>query len=97
MVANTAATSLAFSFLGTQELSNGIKSMVVRFGGKKGPKQALKKSSSASSKDQPLWYLGCKLSTWLDGTLVGDYGFNPLSLSLSKPAEYLQHNFDSLN
>ncbi|MCO5559440.1 hypothetical protein L7F22_013040 [Adiantum nelumboides] len=103
MAAATAATSLASSFLGTQELSNGVKSVgvsnvarvVARFGGKKGAKQAPRKSSSAGSKDRPLWYPGCKPPAWLDGSLVGDYGFDPLSLS--KPAEYLQYDFDSLN
>ncbi|MCA0763311.1 hypothetical protein KUO11_23745, partial [Vibrio vulnificus] len=31
----------------------------------------------------------------MDGTLVGDYGFDPLGLG--KPVEYLQFDFDSLD
>ncbi|MCO5547864.1 hypothetical protein L7F22_001316 [Adiantum nelumboides] len=53
------------------------------------------KSSSTGSKDRPLWYPGCNPLTWLDGSLVGDYGFD--TLCLSKPTEYLQYDFDSLN
>ncbi|KAH7373599.1 hypothetical protein KP509_17G064200 [Ceratopteris richardii] len=100
--AASATTSLASSFLGTQELSNGVKNfgpsngfrIVARFGGKKVAKSAPKKSSSANV-DRPLWYPGCKPPAWLDDSLVGDDSFDPLNLA--KPAKYLQFDFDSLN
>ena len=77
--------------------SNGSR-VVALFGGKKAA--AAKKAPAAPKKrssnpDRPLWYPGVKAPEWLDGSLVGDYGFDPLSLS--KPAEYLQFDFDSLN
>ena len=55
---------------------------------------ALKKFSPAN-KDRPLWFPGAKAPEWLDGSLLGDYGFDPLSLS--KPPEYLQFDLDSLD
>lgn len=30
--------------------------------------------------ERPLWYPGTKAPAWLDGTLPGDYGFDPLGL-----------------
>ncbi|KAH7435905.1 hypothetical protein KP509_06G083500 [Ceratopteris richardii] len=97
-----AATSLASSFLGMQEFSNSARNMgvsnrsrvVAHFGGKKAATVAPRKSN-ATNADRPLWYPGCKPPAWLDGSLVGDYGFDPLNLA--KPAEYLLFDFDSLN
>eukprot|EP01018_Ginkgo_biloba_P033652 Gb_38595 [translate_table: standard] len=65
-------------------------------GGKKksGTKKVSRPSPSFSS-DRPLWFPGAKSPDWLDGSLVGDYGFDPLGLG--KPAEYLQFDFDSLD
>lgn len=45
--------------------------------------------------DRPLWFPGAKAPEWLDGSLVGDYGFDPFGLG--KPAEYLQYDLDSLD
>ncbi|MBT2927882.1 hypothetical protein PN39_18750, partial [Vibrio anguillarum] len=45
--------------------------------------------------DRPLWYPGAKSPEYLDGSLVGDYGFDPFGLG--KPAEYLQYDLDSLD
>eukprot|EP00245_Coleochaete_scutata_P010811 TRINITY_DN3903_c0_g1_i1.p2 TRINITY_DN3903_c0_g1~~TRINITY_DN3903_c0_g1_i1.p2 ORF type:complete len:277 (+),score=60.06 TRINITY_DN3903_c0_g1_i1:173-1003(+) len=44
---------------------------------------------------RPLWYPGAKAPAWLDGSLPGDRGFDPLGLS--KPAEYLQIELDGLD
>jgi len=57
--------------------------------------KAVKKQPVAGSKDRPLWFPGAKAPFWLDGSLTGDYGFDPLSLG--KPPEYLQFELDSLN
>ncbi|MDG2870716.1 chlorophyll a/b-binding protein, partial [Vibrio parahaemolyticus] len=65
------------------------------FGKKKAP--APKKASRGSGRDtdRPLWYPGAKAPEYLDGSLVGDYGFDPFGLG--KPAEYLQFELDSLD
>jgi hypothetical protein len=54
-----------------------------------------RKPASGSTRDRPLWFPGAKAPSWLDGSLVGDYGFDPLSLG--KSPEYLQFELDSLN
>lgn len=71
--------------------------MQARFGFGKKKAAAPKKVSrgSGSSSDRPLWYPGAKAPEYLDGSLVGDYGFDPFGLG--KPAEYLQFELDSLD
>lgn len=56
---------------------------------------ATKVAKKAGSADRPLWFPGAKAPFWLDGSLTGDYGFDPLGLG--KPPEYLQFELDSLN
>jgi light-harvesting complex II chlorophyll a/b binding protein 4 len=56
---------------------------------------AVKVAKKAGSADRPLWFPGAKAPFWLDGSLAGDYGFDPLALG--KPPEYLQFELDSLN
>ncbi|XP_068668210.1 chlorophyll a-b binding protein CP29.2, chloroplastic-like [Aristolochia californica] len=94
MAASTAAT--ASSFLGThlqKSHSNGGK-FQARFGfGTK--KTSPKKRAAKNVPDRPLWYPGAKAPEWLDGSLPGDYGFDPFGLG--KPAEYLQFDLDSLD
>lgn len=58
-----------------------------RRGGKKPQQQDL-------SAD-PLWLPNTERPEWLDGSLPGDRGFDPLGLS--KPAEYLQYELDQLD
>lgn len=96
MAAMTTATA-ASSFIGTRlpEVNAGSGRVQMRFGfGKKtaAPKKAAKKSVS---NDRPLWFPGATAPDWLDGSLVGDYGFDPFGLG--KPAEYLQYDYDSLD
>mmetsp|Transcript_22971 Transcript_22971/g.40660 ORF Transcript_22971/g.40660 Transcript_22971/m.40660 type:complete len:304 (+) Transcript_22971:319-1230(+) len=43
----------------------------------------------------PLWLPNTQRPEWLDGSLPGDRGFDPLGLS--KPAEYLQFDVDQLD
>merc|ERR1711971_1110921 len=43
----------------------------------------------------PLWLPNTTRPTWLDGTLPGDRGFDPLGLA--KPVEYLQFDLDQLD
>lgn len=95
-MAATAAAAATSSFMGTRlpEVHSGNGRVQARFGfgGKKAP---AKKSVSKSISDRPLWYPGAKAPEWLDGSLVGDYGFDPFGLG--KPAEYLQFDLDSLD
>ncbi|GFY82357.1 light harvesting complex photosystem II [Actinidia rufa] len=98
-LAMAAATSAATSsFIGTRLIgvraSSGPIQVQARFGfGKK--KAAPKKAKSRPGTDRPLWYPGAKAPEYLDGSLVGDYGFDPFGLG--KPAEYLQFDLDSLD
>ncbi|KAK1306025.1 hypothetical protein QJS10_CPA10g01407 [Acorus calamus] len=66
-----------------------------RFGFGKKRTGAAKKSKASPTSDRPLWFPGAKSPEWLDGSLVGDYGFDPFGLG--KPAEYLQFDLDSLD
>ncbi|CAL9008189.1 unnamed protein product [Prunus brigantina] len=45
--------------------------------------------------ERPVWFPGAEPPEWLDGSLVGDRGFDPLGLG--KPAEYLQFDYDGLD
>ncbi len=82
-------------------VSNGSRVVAkVASGAKKVAKTVSKvapsrKPPSGSTRDRPLWFPGAKAPSWLDGSLVGDYGFDPLSLG--KSPEYLQFELDSLN
>lgn len=96
MAAATTAAA-ASSFLGTRvaagsSLSNSGK-FQARFSF--GKKKAAPKKRAVSQSDRPLWFPGAKAPEWLDGSLIGDYGFDPFGLG--KPAEYLQFEVDSLD
>uniref|UniRef100_A0A0C9RWV6 Chlorophyll a-b binding protein, chloroplastic n=1 Tax=Wollemia nobilis TaxID=56998 RepID=A0A0C9RWV6_9CONI len=65
------------------------------FGKSRTKKSPPPKPKGGSGSDRPLWFPGAKAPAWLDGSLVGDYGFDPLGLG--KPAEYLQYDLDSLD
>ncbi|CAL9165446.1 unnamed protein product [Musa hybrid cultivar] len=95
MASTAAATS---PFLGIRLRQNGVVARAVgrfqaQFGF--GKKKSLRKKVKAPTSDRPLWYPGAKAPEWLDGSLVGDYGFDPFGLG--KPAEYLQYDLDSLD
>ncbi|GMN59580.1 hypothetical protein TIFTF001_028670 [Ficus carica] len=95
MAATTAAAATP-SFIGTRlqdacYSNSGRVQARFGFGRKKSPA----KKSVRQISDRPLWYPGAKAPEWLDGSLVGDYGFDPFGLG--KPAEYLQYELDSLD
>ncbi|KAL0338200.1 UNVERIFIED_CONTAM: Chlorophyll a-b binding protein CP29.1, chloroplastic [Sesamum angustifolium] len=86
----------AASFIGTRlpDVRSGSGRVQARFGfgtKKSPPKKAAPKTTS----DRPLWFPGAKAPDYLDGSLVGDYGFDPFGLG--KPVEYLQFDLDSLD
>eukprot|EP00897_Mesotaenium_endlicherianum_P005287 jgi/Mesen1/4787/ME000242S03958 len=78
-------------------VSNGARFFARKSGTKKisTPTPRRSVSRNTSSGGRPLWYPGLTPPSWLDGSLPGDYGFDPLSLG--KPPEYLQFELDSLN
>ncbi|GLJ22321.1 hypothetical protein SUGI_0420150 [Cryptomeria japonica] len=59
------------------------------------PRNLHPQSSKEVLSDKPLWFPGATTPKWLDESLVGDYGFDPLGLG--KPAEYLQYDLDELD
>ena len=95
----TATAAATSSFMGTRllEAHSGAGRVHARFGFGKKKAPAPKKASRGSGRDtdRPLWYPGAKAPEYLDGSLVGDYGFDPFGLG--KPAEYLQFELDSLD
>jgi len=63
---------------------------------KAAPKKAAPiKKSPAPSGGRPLWFPGAKSPEWLDGSMVGDRGFDPFGLG--KPVEYVQMELDGLD
>lgn len=98
-MATATAAAAASSFMGTRlpDVYSNSGRVHARFGfGKIGTKKsAPKKAASKQVPDRPLWYPGAKAPEYLDGSLVGDYGFDPFGLG--KPAEYLQFELDSLD
>uniref|UniRef100_A0A5B7C135 Chlorophyll a-b binding protein, chloroplastic n=1 Tax=Davidia involucrata TaxID=16924 RepID=A0A5B7C135_DAVIN len=98
MAATTAvAATSSSSFIGTRlpDVHSNSGRVQARFGFGKKKSPPKKKAASKPSSDRPLWFPGAKAPEWLDGSLVGDYGFDPFGLG--KPAEYLQYELDSLD
>eukprot|EP00252_Welwitschia_mirabilis_P024403 TRINITY_DN7227_c0_g1_i1.p1 TRINITY_DN7227_c0_g1~~TRINITY_DN7227_c0_g1_i1.p1 ORF type:complete len:287 (+),score=19.97 TRINITY_DN7227_c0_g1_i1:122-982(+) len=62
---------------------------------KKAPAPPKKQASKPRDAGRPMWLPGAKPPEWLDGSYVGDYGFDPLGLG--KPPEYLKFDYDSLD
>lgn len=95
----SSVAAAASTFLGTRLADPAPQSgrIVARFGFGGGKKAAAKKAArpSAPTTDRPLWFPGAVAPDYLDGSLVGDYGFDPFGLG--KPAEYLQFELDSLD
>uniref|UniRef100_A0A2P2L4Z1 Chlorophyll a-b binding protein, chloroplastic n=1 Tax=Rhizophora mucronata TaxID=61149 RepID=A0A2P2L4Z1_RHIMU len=100
-MATVAAASVSH-FFGTR-IENRIKlqgRVQARFGfGPFGPQKASPPPKKSTPKlqqvDRPVWFPGATPPEWLDGTMVGDRGFDPFGLG--KPAEYLQFDLDSLD
>ncbi|XP_031484710.1 chlorophyll a-b binding protein CP29.1, chloroplastic-like [Nymphaea colorata] len=68
------------------------------FGAGKKAEEPKKKSGPLKKtvvSNRPVWFPGAKPPEWLDGSLVGDVGFDPFGLG--KPVEYLQFDLDSLD
>ncbi|XP_057458576.1 chlorophyll a-b binding protein CP29.1, chloroplastic-like [Lotus japonicus] len=99
MATATATAAATSSFIGTRlrDAQPSLGRVQARFGFGIGKKKAAPKKVArpGPGTERPLWYPGAKAPEWLDGSLVGDYGFDPFGLG--KPAEYLQFDLDSLD
>lgn len=62
---------------------------------KPAPKKKEVKKVRKQESDGLVWFPGAQPPEWLDGTMIGDRGFDPLGLA--KPVEYLQFDLDSLD
>ncbi|XP_066397878.1 chlorophyll a-b binding protein CP29.1, chloroplastic-like [Miscanthus floridulus] len=93
----SSVAAAASTFLGTRLADPAPQNgrIVARFGFGKAKKPAAPKKVTKTSSDRPLWFPGAVSPDYLDGSLVGDYGFDPFGLG--KPVEYLQFELDSLD
>ncbi|KAF5443555.1 hypothetical protein F2P56_036103 [Juglans regia] len=53
--------------------------------------RSLSVCAAAADPDRPLWFPGSTPPPWLDGSLPGDFGFDPLGLCMFKPNYILLH------
>ncbi|KAJ4720054.1 Chlorophyll a-b binding protein, chloroplastic [Melia azedarach] len=99
MAAATAAAAAASRFFGTRiydpKPRSGKFQARFGFGTKKSPPSPPPKKTFSDSNDRLVWFPGATPPEWLDGTMIGDRGFDPFGFA--KPAEYLQFDFDSLD
>ncbi|KAL5076771.1 hypothetical protein RYX36_015755 [Vicia faba] len=99
-MATTATAAVTSHFFGThlRKTTSNIGRFRALFN--IGFKKALPKKKEVKKVRQPesdglVWFPGAQPPEWLDGTMIGDRGFDPLGLA--KPAEYLQFDLDSLD
>eukprot|EP00470_Lotharella_oceanica_P001659 CAMPEP_0170168898 /NCGR_PEP_ID=MMETSP0040_2-20121228/1841_1 /TAXON_ID=641309 /ORGANISM="Lotharella oceanica, Strain CCMP622" /LENGTH=301 /DNA_ID=CAMNT_0010407333 /DNA_START=104 /DNA_END=1009 /DNA_ORIENTATION=+ len=74
---------------------NPMKRNVFVNAAKKAPSGKVAPPTSRVKNTDPLWLPNTERPAWLDGSMPGDRGFDPLGLS--KPAEYLQYDVDQLD
>ncbi|OWM69959.1 chlorophyll a-b binding protein CP29.3, chloroplastic [Punica granatum] len=99
-MATTTAAATASHFFGTRLRGptprTGRFQARFGFGKKKSPPPAkAPPKKKAADSGRLVWFPGVEPPEWLDGTMVGDRGFDPLGLG--KPAEYLQFDYDGLD
>ncbi|GMH32953.1 hypothetical protein BSKO_00787 [Bryopsis sp. KO-2023] len=78
-------------------VANGSRVFMAKKGTKKVAKKpaGTKKASGGAKSSDTLWMPGLTRPAWLDGSMAGDRGFDPLGLS--KPVEFLQFEIDELD
>lgn len=99
MATTTAAATFGTRILSQKQTPAKIQARFTlpKFGKKKAPpapKKPAKKPFSSPS-DRLVWFPGANPPEWLDGSMIGDRGFDPFGFA--KPAEYLQYDLDSLD
>ncbi|KAK5826469.1 Chlorophyll a-b binding CP29.3, chloroplastic -like protein [Gossypium arboreum] len=105
MAITTTAAATASHFFGTRIYNPNLISSAriqARFGFSFGTKKAPpppppqpKKAAPKPPSDRLVWFPNASAPEWLDGTMIGDRGFDPFGFA--KPAEYLQFDLDSLD
>ncbi|XP_057430518.1 chlorophyll a-b binding protein CP29.3, chloroplastic-like [Lotus japonicus] len=95
--ATAAATSHFFGTrLGNTTSDAGKFHALFKFGTKKAPPAPKKKQVRVTpEEDRLVWFPGAQRPEWLDGSYIGDRGFDPLGFA--RPAEYLQFDYDGLD
>jgi light-harvesting complex II chlorophyll a/b binding protein 4 len=78
---------------GTKVGTKVAKGKGTKIGQKAAPRSAPGRGSAAT--ERLLWLPNTVAPEWLDGSMVGDRGFDPLGLG--KPVEYVQMDLDNLN
>lgn len=99
MATTTAAAASGIFGIRIQDPSSGAGRVQAKFNfsfGKKKPAPPPKKTKQVQNDgDRLVWFPGANPPEWLDGSMIGDRGFDPFGLG--KPAEYLQYDFDGLD
>ena len=99
MATTTAAAASGIFGIRIQDPSSGAGRVQAKFNfsfGKKKPAPPPKKTKQIQNDgDRLVWFPGANPPEWLDGSMIGDRGFDPFGLG--KPAEYLQYDFDGLD
>lgn len=104
MATATAAAATSYFFgtrlnnVNTTTLNNGRFHALLNFGKKKTAPQPPPKKKEVKVKpsgDRLVWFPNAEPPEWLDGSMIGDRGFDPFGFA--KPAEYLQFDLDSLD
>lgn len=99
-----AATSAATSYFFGTRLNNGTSNggrfhalfnLLPKKKAAPPPPQKKKDVRVKPDGDRLVWFPGAQPPEWLDGTMIGDRGFDPFGFA--KPAEYLQFDLDSLD
>lgn len=65
------------------------------FGKKKAATKKAAPKKPVVEEERLVWFPGAQPPAWLDGSMVGDRGFDPFGFA--KPAEYLQFDYDGLD
>lgn len=100
VMAATKATVTSRAVFSTEARKTNTKKVVKKVVRKAGTKKVVAKKTarrgpqSNFGPDRPLWYPG-QPPEWLDGSMIGDRGFDPLGLS--KPSEFVQIDLDGLD
>ncbi|XP_074269562.1 chlorophyll a-b binding protein CP29.3, chloroplastic-like [Silene latifolia] len=95
----TTATATVSNIFGTRIAGPtpgaGKYRAILSFGKKKKEAKKAPPKKPIIDDDRPVWYPGAQPPEWLDGSMIGDRGFDPFGLA--KPAEYLQFDYDGLD
>lgn len=98
-MATTATAAATSHFFGTRLSKPSSKIGRIRCFFNLKPKKAAEKKKEVKPRqpegERLVWFPGASSPEWLDGSLIGDRGFDPLGFA--KPAEYLQYDLDSLD